>query len=94
MPNLANESCPVVLRNRVHLPANSDDGAKYLLCYCGGIIQWDPPCLIIGACMSPKIVYETVITGRSKIQAICGNKHHTFVLLSFKLKTNGVPPCN
>jgi len=48
---LGKESCPVVLRNRVHLPANTDDGAKYLLCCCGGIIQWDPPCLIIGACM-------------------------------------------
>uniref|UniRef100_A0A8C0BIC6 protein-tyrosine-phosphatase n=1 Tax=Buteo japonicus TaxID=224669 RepID=A0A8C0BIC6_9AVES len=46
---LCKQGCPVVLRNRVHLSANTDDRAKRLLCYCGEMTRWSTPHLIIGA---------------------------------------------
>uniref|UniRef100_A0A8B9M7D8 protein-tyrosine-phosphatase n=1 Tax=Accipiter nisus TaxID=211598 RepID=A0A8B9M7D8_9AVES len=46
---LCKQGCPVVLRNRVHLSANTDDRAKRLLCYCSEMTQWSTPYLIIGA---------------------------------------------
>lgn len=48
---LCKQGCPVVLRNRVHLSANTGDRENSLLCYCGEMTQWGTPHLIIGACM-------------------------------------------